>query len=126
MVGFITDDSNVCYAGKHLLIDMYGCNYIENIDSIKETMIAACIKTGATILYSYLHPFDGGGTSGAVILAESHLSIHTWPENKFIALDMFVCGSCDPYLAIPVLKNAFNPQRVDIKLEKRGTNFCNI
>ena len=69
----------------------------------------AAIIAGATILHSHFHHFSpNGGVSGVLVLAESHISIHTWPERDFAALDIFMCGACDPHLAIPVLKRAFH------------------
>ena len=119
MVGFVIDGTEI-YAGKHLLIDFYDCSKHGDIDTIKQSLEQACRATGATVLFSYVHPFNGGGCSGAVILAESHLSIHTWPEEHFVALDIFVCGTCDPTLALPILVNQFQPQRMQVKLERRG------
>lgn len=122
MVGFV-NDGNVSYAGRHLLIDFYNCKNHGSIDEIEEIMKKSCLATGATILYSYLHPFTGGGVSGAIILAESHQSIHTWPENDFVCLDMFVCGECDPNNALPILTNYFKPERIETKLQFRGNQI---
>ena len=60
------------------------------------------------------------GVSGVVVLAESHISIHTWPERDFAAVDIFMCGACDPHKAIPVLKAAFSPARIDVNEQRRG------
>jgi len=119
-VGCFVVDGDNCYAGKHLLIDLYDCQSHGKIQEIEKVMVKACIATGATILHRYLHPFHGGGVSGALILAESHMSIHTWPETRFVSLDIFVCGNCDPYLAVPILESYFNPRQTKITLEKRG------
>ena len=65
-------------------------------------------RPDATILHSHFHHFGpDGGVSGVVVLAESHISIHTWPERDFAAVDIFMCGACDPYRSLPVLKAAF-------------------
>jgi S-adenosylmethionine decarboxylase len=119
MVGFI-QDGDVEYAGRHLLIDLYNCQRHGTQEEIKQVMIDSCLATGATVLYSYLHPFTGGGISGAVILAESHQSIHTWPELGFVSLDIFVCGDCDPELALPLLLSWFQPQEKNISFHRRG------
>jgi S-adenosylmethionine decarboxylase len=119
MVGFICENGAV-YAGKHLLIDLYDISYHGDIDEIEKVIVDAAKATGATVLFNHLHPFDGGGVSGAVILAESHLTIHTWYEEKFISLDIFVCGDCDPYKAIPILENYFKPGHSSTTLERRG------
>ncbi len=81
----------------------------------------AAVTAGATILHSHFHHFSpNGGVSGVVVLAESHISIHTWPERGFAAIDIFMCGACDPHDAIPVLRRAFSPGRVDLNEERRG------
>lgn len=119
MVGLVTQNG-MTYAGKHLLIDFYGCEHHGTQQEIEEVMKASCIATGATILFSYLHPFTGGGVSGAIILAESHESIHTWPEENFVSLDIFVCGDCDPHLALPILQDWFKPSRTTLNMKMRG------
>lgn len=117
--GFITED-DVTYAGKHLLIDCYNCQNCPDIVAIEEMMITAAKATGATVLFSHMHPFEGGGSSGAVILAESHISVHFWSDEKFSAFDVFVCGNCDPTLAVPYIRDLFQPTKLETKLEKRG------
>jgi S-adenosylmethionine decarboxylase len=68
-----------------------------------------------------LHSFgEGAGITGVAILAESHISIHTWPETGFAAIDIFMCGSCDPHRAMPVLEAAFAPSRTGVSVHKRG------
>jgi S-adenosylmethionine decarboxylase len=119
MVGFVTENNSM-YAGKHLLIDFYECGNHGSLEDIQRVMVDACKATGATVLFAHLHPFPGGGVSGAIILAESHLSAHSWPEHNFVALDIFVCGECDPTLALPILEQHFKPQLSKVKLEKRG------
>lgn len=119
MVGFVCNGDEQ-YAGKHLLIDLYDCQRHGSQQEIEQVMIASCQATGATVLYSYLHPFTGGGVSGAIILAESHESIHTWPESQFVSLDIFVCGDCDPHLALPLLLDWFQPRRHSVTEHCRG------
>lgn len=119
MVGLVTQNG-MTYAGKHLLIDFYDCEHHGTQQEIEEVMKASCVATGATILFSYLHPFTGGGVSGAIILAESHESIHTWPEENFVSLDIFVCGDCDPHLALPILQDWFKPSRTTLNMKMRG------
>ena len=76
---------------------------------------------GATLLHIHLHHFTpNGGVSGVAVLAESHISLHTWPERGFAAFDVFMCGACDPYKAMPALRAAFKPERVELQEEKRG------
>jgi S-adenosylmethionine decarboxylase len=83
--------------------------------------MAAVRATGATVVDSRFYHFgDGQGVSGVVILAESHLSIHTWPERGYAAIDVFTCGSCDPRKAVPVLSAGFATSDVRVIEARRG------
>jgi S-adenosylmethionine decarboxylase len=113
--------NGVKYAGTHLLIDLWGASNLDNIDLVEQTLREAATVAGATILHCHLHHFQpNGGISGVLVLAESHISVHSWPERGFAALDVFMCGECDPYKAIPVLKAAFKPAFVTLGENKRG------
>lgn len=113
--------NGVKYAGTHLLIDLWGASRIDDIELVEEALRESAIVAGATILHCHLHHFQpNGGISGVLVLAESHISIHSWPERGYAALDIFMCGDCDPYLAIPILKAAFKPDYVTLAENKRG------
>ena len=73
------------------------------------------------ILHIHLHCFDENqGITGVIVLAESHINIHTWPEVRFAALDIFMCGKTNPVAAIPVLENAFKPKLMEVQTVTRG------
>ena len=109
---FIERDGET-FAGHHLLVDFWNAENLDNPDLIDATLCEAAVAAGATILHSHFHHFTpNGGVSGVVILAESHISIHTWPERKFAAVDVFMCGACDPNLSIPVMQRLFKAERV--------------
>lgn len=109
------------FAGTHLLVDLWGARNLSDPELIDEVLREAAERAGATILHSHFHHFTpNGGVSGVVVLAESHISIHTWPEREFAAVDIFMCGACDPHDAVPVLRAAFKPDRVDLNEERRG------
>ncbi len=109
------------FAGTHLLVDLWGATNLDKPALIDTALRAAAVRAGATILHSHFHHFTpNGGVSGVVVLAESHISIHTWPERAFAAVDIFMCGACDPQDAVPVLKAAFHPSRVDVDEQRRG------
>jgi S-adenosylmethionine decarboxylase len=109
------------FAGMHLLIDLWGAKNLDSPALIDTTLCAGAVEAGATILHSHFHHFTpNGGVSGVVVLAESHISIHTWPERDFAALDVFMCGNCDPYKVIPFLKAAFTPDSVEVGEQRRG------
>jgi S-adenosylmethionine decarboxylase len=118
---YFVERNGVRYAGMHLLIDIWGAINLDDPDLIDETLRAGAIAAGATILHSHFHHFTpNAGVSGVVVLAESHISIHTWPERGFAALDVFMCGACDPYKVIPYLEAAFQPTSVKVDEQQRG------
>ena len=118
---YFVEKDGVRYAGMHLLVDLWGASNLDDPELIDRALRAGAIRSGATILHSHFHHFTpNGGVSGVVVLAESHISIHTWPERGFAAIDIFMCGACDPHDAIPVLQAAFQPARVDVDEQRRG------
>jgi S-adenosylmethionine decarboxylase len=118
---YFVERDGMRYAGTHLLADLWGASQLDDPDHIDAALREAALAAGATILHSHFHHFSpNGGVSGVVILAESHISIHTWPERSFAAVDIFMCGACDPYLSIPVLQNAFSPANIQINEQRRG------
>ncbi len=118
---YFVERDGVKFAGTHLLIDLWGASNLGDPDLIDSALRAAAEEAGATILHSHFHHFSpNGGVSGVVVLAESHISIHTWPERDFAAVDIFMCGACDPHLSLPVLKAAFKPSRVNLGEQRRG------
>ena len=118
---YYAEKDGLRFAGMHLLFDMWGAKHLDDIKEIESIMTEAVAATGATLLRMDLHSFDNaGGVTGVAILAESHMSIHTWPETGYAAIDIFVCGSCDPYKAVPVLRRRFQPTAVQLSEHKRG------
>lgn len=109
------------YAGTHLLVDLWGATRLNDADHI-ETALKECIaECGATLLYLHLHCFsENGGISGVAVLAESHISIHTWPEREYAAIDIFMCGDAQPTKAVPILRRYFQPTTVQLGEQKRG------
>jgi len=121
LVDYFTEKDGEVFAGVHLLVDVWNGHNLTKPKEIEEILKRAAIASGATILHSHLHHFSpSGGVSGVVVLAESHISIHTWPERDFAAIDIFMCGTCDPFLAIPVLKDGFKTETLDVSEIRRG------
>jgi S-adenosylmethionine decarboxylase len=117
---FVTRDG-VKFAGTHLIIDLWGATNLADPEHVDAVLREAALATGATVLHGHFHHFGPNqGVSGVLVLAESHVSIHTWPERDYAALDIFVCGGCNAYAAIPVLKRGFMPDRVQLAEHKRG------
>lgn len=118
---FFVERDGLTFAGSHVLADLWGAERLDDEDFIELAMRAAIDACGATLLHIHLHRFgENGGISGVAVLAESHISVHTWPERGFAAFDVFMCGSCDPEKAVPVLKEWFNPKGVQIGHHRRG------
>src|SRR5882762_3616363 len=117
---FVTRNG-VTFAGSHLIIDLWEAEGLGDKDRIEQAMIDAVEAAGATLLHIHLHTFTpSGGVSGVAVLAESHISVHTWPERGYAAFDIFMCGNTDPRKAFLVLKQAFAPKRVVLGEHKRG------
>jgi S-adenosylmethionine decarboxylase len=117
---FITRDGKT-YAGTHLIIDVYGGSRLDDIEHIRQMMHDAVTAAGATLLHTHLHHFTpNGGVSGVAVLAESHISIHTWPERDYGALDVFMCGDSAPEKAVEVIRAAFQPSYLDVDTHLRG------
>ena len=82
---------------------------------------------GATLLHIHLHHFTpNGGVSGVAVLSESHISIHSWPEANYAALDIFMCGESRPELGVAVLKAAFEAEQVVVKTHRRGEELTTL
>ncbi|MFL6798472.1 MAG: adenosylmethionine decarboxylase [Xanthobacteraceae bacterium] len=107
-------------AGVHLILDVHGGSGLDDIDLI-EAMLRRCVDAAqATLLHIHLHHFQPNGVSGVAVLAESHISIHTWPDAGFAALDVFMCGKANPDACIPVVREAFKAHRVEVHEILRG------
>ena len=118
---FFCERDGVRYAGTHLIIDLLRAERLDDLDHIEQTLRRCVDAAGATLLHIHLHHFTpNGGVSGVAVLAESHISIHSWPELEYAALDVFMCGDTDPNATIEVMKEAFSPDRVVVKTELRG------
>lgn len=108
--------------GMHLLIDFWGASHLDDTDYIEQALGRAAEACGATVLAIHLHSFgEKAGVTGVAMLAESHISIHTWPELDYVALDVFMCGKSDPHLAVPMLHAFFKPVEMKVTESARGT-----
>ncbi|MCK9916293.1 adenosylmethionine decarboxylase [Microbacteriaceae bacterium K1510] len=108
-------------AGAHLIVDLYEAERLDDIAHIEETLRACVDAAGATLLHIHLHHFEpNGGVSGVAVLAESHISIHSWPEHGYAALDIFMCGDAEPDACVPVLREAFAPEKIAVSELLRG------
>ena len=109
--------------GHHILAEFYDCdpNVLNNVKGIEQSMVGAALEAKATIVQQNFHHFSPYGVSGVVVIAESHLAIHTWPEYGYAAVDLFTCGdTVDPMVAYNFLKTALNSQSAFYTELKRG------
>jgi S-adenosylmethionine decarboxylase len=117
---FITRDGKK-YAGTHVIIDLYGAERLTDKEHMEATFRRCVEECGATLLHLHVHTFlPSGGLSGVAVLAESHISVHTWPEAGYAAFDVFMCGEAQPEKAVPILKAAFGAREVGVNLLMRG------
>ena len=107
-------------AGAHLIVDLYDAQRLNEIDHIEETLKRCIVAANATLLHIHLHHFQPSGVSGVAVLAESHISIHTWPEAGYAALDIFMCGKANPDACVPILREAFKVKRIAVSELLRG------
>lgn len=109
------------FAGTHLIIDLIGASRLDDLAHI-EAALRRCVEVSkATLLHIHLHHFTpNGGVSGVAVLSESHISIHSWPEADYAALDVFMCGEAEPHNAIEVLREAFQPSEIRVGEHQRG------
>lgn len=108
--------------GIHLLADMAGIEpgLLVDCAKIEQLLRGAATAAGAQVLHSHFHSFGAGlGVTGVVLLAESHISIHTWPENGFAAADIFMCGASQPHVALEVIEDALQPEYSEVRTVER-------
>ncbi len=121
-----TSDTLMCrdgevFAGLHITVDLYNAQDLDSIELIEGCMRECVSACGASLLHIHLHHFTpNDGVTGVAVLAESHISVHTWPEKNFAAFDIFMCGDAQPEAAIEILKRTFKPTNIETKNIKRG------
>ena len=112
--------------GNHGLLDLYGCDeaILKDDGRLKTALVAAAQAAEATILTEHFHTFGGtGGVTGVLLLAESHISIHTWPEHRFAAIDAFICGGMKLEKVKEILCSELAAERVDWTVVNRGSDL---
>ena len=110
--------------GKHILVELYECDQklLNSHEKVQKLMVGAAKAAKATVVTSEFHHFNPYGVSGAVIIAESHLTIHTWPEYGYAAVDVFTCGEeVDPWICVKQIVQTLKPKSHTALEMKRGT-----
>lgn len=110
-------------SGQHLLVEYHGCRaaLLDDLEGIEALMRAAADAARATVVASTFHRFSPQGVTGVLVLEESHLSIHTWPEHGYAALDFFTCGQCLPERAHELMRAELGARRAEVMVVQRGT-----
>jgi len=109
--------------GRHVLAELYGCHFdvLNDIHKVEDIMVSAALEAGAEIREVVFHKFSPQGVSGVVVISESHLAIHTWPELGYAAVDVFTCGDrVNPWDACSYLETMFRATEVKASEVKRG------
>lgn len=112
------------YLGKHILIEFWECekSTLDDVKIVENIMIYAAQKAKVTVVEKCFHKFSPYGISGVVVIAESHLAIHTWPEYNYAAVDFFTCNkNCNTDVAIEYLKEKFQSKNYKMQTIKRGS-----
>jgi S-adenosylmethionine decarboxylase proenzyme len=111
------------YLGKHLIVEFYGCSskIIDDMKFLEKTLEESVAKAGGNILGKLFHKFKPQGVTGIIAVSESHVSIHTWPENGYVAIDAFTCGrEMDPWTVYRKLRAKIKPEKVKVMELRRG------
>ena len=119
------DDGGARFAGKHLIIDLFDAKRLDDVQHVEDTLKRCVEAAGATLLSIHLHnTAPHGGVTGVAVLAESHISVHSWPESGYGAFDVFMSGTADPEKCVDVLREAFDARHVAVKEHRRGQNVA--
>ncbi len=114
--------SNIHSTGTHIIADIW-CkpNLLTKQDFLEHMLLEAVEASGSTVLHSFFHVFsENDGITGILALAESHISIHTWPEYSFAAVDIYMCGQCFPEKALKKIEEYLVPEKMSVKRFHRG------
>jgi len=120
-IQWVVTPNHTQFAGIHLIAEFRYGKIINDPKKIKEILIEAVKKANNTPLKVVIHKFQPQGITGIVLLAESHIALHSWPEFNYIAIDIYTCGNkAAPEKALDYLQKQFQPKKVEIKKIKRG------
>lgn len=112
---------------QHLLVELFGCDteVLENKILLTELLEKAALAANVTIVQSVFHQYSPQGITGMVIIEESHLSIHTWPEYGYASVDFYTCGDGRPEKALDVIQNGLGAERTEVLMVDRGKSLTN-
>ena len=108
------------HLGTHTIVELFGCRNLNDLALVRDTLVEGAKLCGATILHTKFHQFSPQGLTGYILLAESHISIHTWPEYGYAAVDLFTCGTMDTERAFAHIAKQLCAERVEKHILLRG------
>jgi len=108
--------------GKYYLVELIDCDTekLKFVKDVQEIFLRAAEKSKATVVKHFFHQYEPFGVTGIILICESHFSIHTWPEDKYVAFDILTCGEMYPELAIEEMKNSFQAKQAKVRIIPRG------
>jgi S-adenosylmethionine decarboxylase proenzyme len=109
-------------AGRHFLLDLFGCPHepLNDAELLKQLLSRAAEEAGACVVAQVFHPFSPHGVTGVLVIQESHLSVHTWPEEGYAAFDFYTCGAADAERALGAIARALGARRAELAEVRRG------
>ena len=111
--------------GRHLILELWGGKNFNSAATVEGALRDAAAACAATLKDVQVYYYNPDGVTGVAVLAESHITIHTWPEYDYAAVDVFTCGDdADPRVAIPVFRDHFEAERVQVMEVVRGIASC--
>lgn len=120
-IQWVKKNKKIKYAGIHLIAEFWYGKIIENPKKLEKILIGAAKKAKNIPLKTSIHKFSPQGITGVLLLAESHIALHSWPEINYLAIDIFTCGDkANPYKALEYFKKVFNPKKIEVRAIKRG------
>lgn len=109
-------ESPTPHSGRHVIIECFGSGLAQDKASLESLLRNAAAAGGAQVLSCHMHNFgNDGGITGVLLLAESHITVHTWPERNYAAFDIFMCGNCDADAAAAVISRSCPNETIEIK-----------
>lgn len=119
------NDGTLTKEGKHIIIDAFECNslHLNNISYLEELCKKAALDADMEIVYSYFHQFEPQGVTGVLVLSTSHLSIHTWPEERYASLDFYTCGQQDLDSQVEFLLKELSSKKAMVYSILRGVSY---
>lgn len=108
--------------GKHYLVEFIGCDAekIKYVKPVEKVFLCAARKSRAKVVKYFFHQYRPFGVTGVILIKWSHFSLHTWPEDRYVAFDVFTCGEMFPEVAVEVIAEGFSAQRIRKRVVSRG------